>query len=190
MTITIRAYGKALLVSSPALSSNKYLHAAANLLCLNSLMAPAIELREGALTVEAESRFIAAVAGEARVTVDGQRASPWSALWVSRSLEVSAERRAYVAIKGLTSSARGRLLLPPELRLELNASEADGVHPRVLAALKVPPSLRVDNGDWLEAASKLRRYFDLLVDIVQRGAELVRVNLGGVEYEAWVLELR
>ena len=190
MTIVIRAFGKALLNSTPAVSKNKYLHAAANLLCLNPVMSPAIELKEGALSIEADAPFVAAVTGEARVVDDGQRAAPWSALRASRSLEVYADREAYVALRGLKSGVSGRLPLPPEYRLELSSSEVDGIHSRVLAALKVPPSLRVDAGDWLEAASRLQRYLEVLADVVRRGAELVRVSLGGVEYEAWVLELR
>ncbi|MEM2597813.1 MAG: hypothetical protein QXT50_03995, partial [Thermofilum sp.] len=87
------------------------------------------------------------------------------------------------------SEAEGRAPLHSGHSLALNSTELDGVEPRLLAALKAPPSLRGDGGDWLQAASRLQRYLQFLADIVQRGAELVRVNLGGVEYEAWVLEL-
>ncbi|MEM4668994.1 MAG: hypothetical protein QW650_00535 [Thermofilum sp.] len=189
MTLVVRSASKAFIVPNPLLSADKYLHSAANVLCLNPIMAPAIEVGGGDLFLETDTPVLAAVAGEADVSADGRRASSWAAVRFARSLEVHAGKKAYVSIKGLRSEAEGRAPLHSGHSLALNSTELDGVEPRLLAALKVPPSLRGDGGDWLQAASRLQRYLQFLADIVQRGAELVRVNLGGVEYEAWVLEL-
>ncbi len=189
MTIVIRVAEKAFLSPAPSASLDRYAHAAANLLCLNPLMAPAIELRGGELLVETSHPVLAAVTGPAAVAVDGRKAGTWSALYVERSLSVFAEGRAYVSVRGLRAPAERKVPLSSGVELSTEPNGQNGVSGRLLAALKVPPSLLSDNGDWLQAAHRLQRYFELLTDIVQKGAELVRVNIGGVEYEAWVLEV-
>lgn len=190
MIIVVRSANRAFLVPNPALSTDKYLHSAANLLCLNSVMAPAIELRGGEVSIETDTNVLAAVTGDAEVRVDGRRAAPWSAIRVAQSLEVKSPGRAYISLKGLRSNEEERVPLSAGTSLSSFTEELDGVSPRVLAALKIPPSFRSDGGDWLQAVSRLQKYLAFLTDIVQKGAELIRVNLGGVEYEAWVLELR
>lgn len=190
MMVVLHSASNAFLTPNPILSADKYLHSAANLLCLNRIMSPAIELRDGELSIETDTPLLAAVTGDAEVSTDGHRASAWMAVHFTRSLDVRARGTAYVALKGLQSEAGSRIPLFSGFSLSLDAAELNGVHPRILAALKIPPSLRGDDGDWLQAASRLQKYLIFLSDIVQRGAELVRVKLGGVEYEAWVLELQ
>lgn len=189
MTVVVRSASKAFMIPSPVLSADKYLHCAANVLCLNPIMAPAIEVGGGHLLLETGTPLLAAVSGEAEVSVDGQRTPSWMAVRVTRSLEVHATKKAYVSLRGLRSEVEGKTPLLSGQSIILEGAELDGVKPRLLAALKVPPSLRGDGGDWLQAASRLQRYIQFLADIVERGAELMRVNLGGVEYEAWILEL-
>uniref|UniRef100_A0A7C4FAZ3 Carboxyltransferase domain-containing protein n=1 Tax=Thermofilum pendens TaxID=2269 RepID=A0A7C4FAZ3_THEPE len=189
MTIVVRVAEKAFVSPTPLASHDKYAHTAANLLCLNPLMGPAIELRGGELLVETSHPVLAAVTGSASVAVDGRKAGTWSALYVGRSLSVFTEGRAYVSVKGLRVPAERKEPLSSGATLSAEQNGHSGVNSRLLSALKVPPSLLSDNGDWLQAAYRLQRYFEMLMDIVQRGAELVRVNIGGVEYEAWVLEV-
>jgi len=189
MTIVVRIAEKAFVSPNPSTSLVRYAHAAANLLCLNPLMGPAIELKGGELLVETSHPVLAAVTGAASVAVDGRRAGAWSALYVEKSLSVLAEGRAYVSVRGLRAPAERKVPLSSGATLSMEQSGHNGVSNRLLAALKVPPSLLSDNGDWLQAAYRLQRYFETLMDIIQRGAELVRVSIGGVEYEAWVLEV-
>jgi len=189
MTIVVRIAEKAYASPNPSTSLDRYAHAAANLLCLNPLMSPAIELRGGELLIETSHPVLAAVTGAATVTVDGRKACTWAALRVERSLSVFAEGRAYVSVGGLRMPVERKVPLGTGATLSVEQNGHNGVSSRFLAALKVPPSLLSDNGDWLQAAHRLQRYLEILLDVVQRGAELVRVNIDGVEYEAWVLEV-
>ncbi|ABL77567.1 hypothetical protein [Thermofilum pendens] len=187
MTIVIRSANRTFLSPSPLSSIDKYLHAAANIISFNPLIAPAFEVRGGALELQLHERVTYAVTGDATVLADGEQAETWRAGVAQRSLEVKATGTAYVSIKGLQVSS----VEPAQVRpgLSLAAVNPDSVPPKVLQAVKIPAGLKYPQNDWLESVSRLQRHVALVADAVQRGAELVKVKVGGSEYEVWVLEL-
>jgi hypothetical protein len=187
MMIAIRSSSRAYLSPSILTSIDKYLHSAANILVLNPATAPAIELRQGYLTLDLRERVVFSVAGEATVTADGQRYEAWRAGAAERSISASTDGVAYLAIRGLVSQADTIQHL--KQGAVLSAVNSNSIPDKLLTALKIPQGLRAPSGDWLESVSRLQRHITLVYDAIQRGAELVRVRVSGGEFEAWVLEL-
>ncbi|MCC6003281.1 MAG: hypothetical protein LM590_02985 [Thermofilum sp.] len=187
MMITIRSSSRAYLSPSILTSIDKYLHSAANILVLNPATAPAIELKQGYLTLDLRERVVFSVAGEATVAADGQRYEAWRAGAAERSISASTDGVAYLAIRGLVSQADTIQHL--KQGAVLSAVNSNSIPDKLLTALKIPQGLRAPSGDWLESVSRLQRHITLVYDAIQRGAELVRVRVSGGEFEAWVLEL-
>lgn len=187
MTIIVRSSNRAYLSPNVFTSMDKYLHASANLLVFNPPTVPVIEIREGSLSLELQEKVVFSVTGDAKIIADDKQQDPWKASIAQKTINLSTDRVAYLAIKGLTPPTN--ILQPLKPETMLTAVNPSNVPEKILMALKVPQVLRISNSDWLESISRLQRHISLVTDAVQRGAELVRIKINGGEFEAWVLEL-
>ncbi|QOJ78453.1 hypothetical protein IG193_06770 [Infirmifilum lucidum] len=181
-----RAY-RALLSPHPLASRDKFAHAVSNVLSLNSLTSPAFELRGGELELALREKALLAVTGDVEIVADGRKVEPWAAFNASESVKVKANATAYVSVRGLKATTKRRLPLKSGITFSFDG--LDGLNERSLRALRVPHTLRVVNGDWLESVARVQRHIGMVLEAIKKGAEQVKVRVGGREFEVWVLEL-
>ncbi len=189
MTVRILAVENAYISPSPTHSASKYMHAAANIISANNPFSPAIELRDGEIVLEAVSKVLFAVTGNAEVEINGRKAEPWRSYTLAPGSRVLVRGNSYVTLHGL--QARGvasKLPLSPGLTLACSTVNGEFTAKKLLA-FKVPVTMRFDAGDWREMIRRLQRHVALAREAVEKGAELVRVRVGGREFELWVQEL-
>ena len=177
----------ALLSPNPLASYDKFAHAVSNSLALNSLTSPAFELRTGELEIALDSRVLVAFTGNADITVDGKKVEPWAAYLVRERITVKTDEIAYISIRGLKHNLRNKQ--PVSVGESYIFESLNGVSEGDLKALRVPSTLRLANGDWLEAVAKIQRHLGMVLEAVRKGAEQVKVRVSGGEFEVWVLEL-
>ncbi len=181
-----RAY-RALLSPHPLASRDKFAHAVSNVLSLNSLTSPAFELRGGELEISLGEKALLAVTGDAEVIADGRRVEPWTAFNASENVKIRTNAVAYVSVRGLKATTKRKLPLKSGVSFSFNG--LNGIDDRDLRALRVPPTLRAVNGDWLESVARVQRHIGMVLEAIKKGAEQVKVRVGGREFEVWVLEL-
>jgi len=187
MTMVVRKAYRAFLSPNPLGSQDKFAHAVSNLLSLNSLTAPAIELQGGEVEAVLNGKTLMAVAGDAEVIADGRRVEPWAAFFAREGVRIRSGATAYLSVRGLSAAASGKL--PVREGDAFSVQGLNGIADSDLRALRVPHTLRVANGDWLESVARVQRHIGMVLEAVRRGAEQVRVRLNGGEFEVWVLEL-
>lgn len=187
MKAVVRSARGALISPTPLFSQEKFAHAAANILALNPPTRPAFELRRGVLELEVDTKTIVALTGAADASVDGKKAESWAAHIAEKTIRVKTDSVAYVSLRGLNVPA----IRPLPLRggEVFQAEQANGVGTLDLRALRVPATLRAANGDWLESIARVQRHVSMVLEAVKKGAKLVKIHVGGGEFEAWVLEL-
>jgi hypothetical protein len=165
-----------------------FLRVVSNALVGNSLEAPVFRV-EDRVELQSSVPCLAAVAGHARVEVNGVKCSAWRALPVpagGRVKVVAHGGAAYLAFSGL-SGRLGRVR-PGE---RFHVKQADGFGAE-LAARCVPLSLLNEyfNGGAQDALlEKVLRHLKLACEMAKRGAKLVKVRIGGKIYEVWVEEV-
>ncbi|MGC9106711.1 MAG: hypothetical protein ACP5IE_00760 [Infirmifilum sp.] len=186
MIVVQRALG-AFISPNPLASHDKFAHAVSNALALNSLTGPAFEVKTGELELEFDSKTLVAFAGDSEVYVDGRRVEPWAAYFAKERVTLKTTGRAYISVRGLRGSNRRKQVLKSGEAYPLE--QLNGISESDLRALRVPSTLRFANGDWLEAVARIQRHLGMVLEAVRKGAEQVKVRVGGGEFEVWVLEL-
>lgn len=165
-----------------------FLKAVSNALVGNSLASPVFEI-EGFIEAELAVPCLAAVAGQAKIEVNGRVYDAWRALPVPAggSVRVTTENKvAYLAFSGLSGhpgSVKPGARFPVRPISELGAD---------LAALRVPPSLvrKYYSGEPREKLlERILRHLRLACEMARRGAKLVRVRVGESVYDVWVEEI-
>ena len=189
MTVRILAVKNAYISPSPTQSASKYMHAAANIISANNPFSPAIELREGRIVLEAVAKVLFAVTGNAHVEINGKKAEPWRSYTLTPGSRVTVEGNSYISLHGLQAyGVSTKLPLSPGFTLSCTTVNGEFTAKKLLA-FKVPVTMRLDTGNWREMIRRLQRHVALAREAVEKGAELVRVRVGGREFELWVQEL-
>ncbi|MEZ0346612.1 MAG: hypothetical protein ABWK01_08690 [Infirmifilum sp.] len=187
MMIVIQKAIRSFLSPNPLSSYDKFAHAVANSLAMNSLSGPVFELKGGELEISVDAETLVGLTGNAEIIVDERNVEPWAAYLAKKKIYVKTGNVAYVSIRGLHSVPRRKQPVRPgeSYRFE----NLNGVDERDLRALRVPISLRLPNGDWLESVARIQRHLGLVLEAARKGAEQVKIRVSGGEFEAWVLEL-
>ena len=133
---------------------------------------------------------LAAVAGHAKVEVNGVKCGTWRALPIPAGGEVRVladEGEAYLAFSGLSGQLGP---VEPGERFYVKPVEDFGAD---LSARYVPPTLLNEyfNGGARDVLlEKILRHLRLACEMAKRGAKLVRVKVGGKIFDVWVEEVR
>lgn len=189
MTVRILTARNAYLSPSPTHSARKYMHAAATIISANNPFSPAIELVNGHIAFEAVTKAFFAVTGDARVEINGRKAEPWRSYTLLPGTRVVVDGNSYVSFHGLKAEGvSGKVPLAPGFILSCATVNGEFTAKRLLA-FKVPVTMRIPRGDWLDMIRRLQRHVALAREAVERGAELVKVRVGSREFEIWVQEL-
>lgn len=176
---------------SPTKSKHKYAHASVNIISVNNPFSPVIEVNGGKLSFETTHRVLFAVTGNARVKIGEKEVEAWRTYTLEPGTKVTIEGYSYVAFHGVSLNCDSETKTPIKpgdiIRCKTVNGEFNG---KKLLALKVPLTMRNVNGNWKEMLRKLQRHVELAKNAAERGAELVKVRVGSVEFEMWVQELR
>jgi len=171
-----------------ASDGDRFLGAVSNALVGNSIETPVFRV-EAYVELQSFVQCLAAVAGRAKVEINGVECGAWRALPVPAGGEVrvlARDEAVYLAFSGL--SGRMGLVRPGE-RFYVNPVDDFGVE---LAARYVPPSLLNEyfSGGAQDALlERILRHIRLACEMARRGAKLVRVKVGGKVFDVWVEEV-
>ncbi len=189
MVVRIISVSNVYVSPSPSNSAKKYMHAAANIIAANNPLSPAIESIKGILVFEAASKVLFSITGDAALTINGKEAEPWRSYTLMPGSRVEAKGSFYASFHGLNVETGGsRVPLSPGMILNCNTVNGD-FGAKKLLALKVPVTMRFEAPDWRDMVRRLQKHVALAREAVEKGAELVRVRVGGREFELWVQEL-
>ena len=167
----------------------KFLLAVSNALVGNSLLNPAIRV-DGFIEVKTGVRTLAAVAGSAKVILNGRLMSAWRALPLQPGSRIRVEAKdepAFLAFSGL-QAGQSNVHAGSGFRVS-SAADFDGsIFARYVPQSLIQACLRGEE-KLEDSIQRVVRHIRYACEMAKCGARLVKVKVGDRVYEMWVKEL-